>query len=238
MGKVAISNRSEQTKPDPGPEQPARGSRARSPGASSGSELKRVVDAAAQRVDEIVDGAERVASGIIAEAETEAERYLEGRRRKVEQAVEAWSADLRGLTELVGQQRSRLTELTRSMLGELEEVAAVLGRIPPELDRRRELFPESRSDATAGPSASASGRPEPTDSDASQEPDEPASRDARPEPEPPDRAGTHGRETALLRAAQMAVAGSSREEIERALSAEFEIREPTPIVDQLLGPRG
>jgi hypothetical protein len=39
----------------------------------------------------------------------------------------------------------------------------------------------------------------------------------------------------LLRAAQMAVAGSSREEIERALRAELGIGDPGPIVDELLG---
>ena len=46
-----------------------------------------------------------------------------------------------------------------------------------------------------------------------------------------------GREHALLRAAQMAVAGNSREEIERALIAELEIADPAPIVDDLLGAR-
>ncbi len=46
-----------------------------------------------------------------------------------------------------------------------------------------------------------------------------------------------GREAALLRAAQMAVGGSSRDEIERALETELAISDPTPIVDELLGPR-
>jgi hypothetical protein len=35
----------------------------------------------------------------------------------------------------------------------------------------------------------------------------------------------------------MAVAGSSREEIERALADELTIEDPAPIVDELLGPR-
>ena len=56
-------------------------------------------------------------------------------------------------------------------------------------------------------------------------------------PEPRERSVPQGREAALLRAAQMAVGGSSRDEIERALETELAISDPTPIVDELLGPR-
>jgi hypothetical protein len=233
--EVPTINRAEQTTPpDIGPDEPAGNSSPRSPGASSGSELKRVVDAAAQRVDEIVDGAERVASTIISEAEAEAEAYVDGLRREVEQSVEAWSADLRGVAELLGQQETRLTELTRSMIAELEEIAAVLDRIPPELDRRSELLPEashrarppaSRRGEAVGPRSRSSQRRADSGGD-----DEGAER--------PERPPSHGRENALLRAAQMAVAGSSREEIERALESELGISDPAPIVDELLGPRG
>ncbi len=195
-----------------------------------------MVDAAAQRVDEIVDGAERVASGIIAEAEAEAEAYVDGLRREVEQAVEAWSADLSGVAELLGQQENRLSELTRAMITELEEIGAVLGRIPPELDRRQELLPEasrrpprrfgSERGEGAGPRSRGPERGAGPDGD-----------EASSGAEPPDRSPSHGRETALLRAAQMAVGGSSREEIERALASELTISDPGPIVDELLGPR-
>jgi len=230
---VAIFNRSQQTAADLGREETAGNASAQSPGSSSGSELKRVVDAAAARVDEIVDDAERVASGIIAEAEAEAESYLEGRRRDVEQAIDQWSADLRGLGELLSRQENRLRELTEAMMGELEEIAGVLRRVPPELDRRRELTPEGAPGAPQPPpperprqprSAAERARPK------AQEADEP-------QPEARDRSAPHGREAALLRAAQMAVGGSSRDEIERALETELKISDPAPIVDELLGPR-
>ena len=55
---------------------------------------------------------------------------------------------------------------------------------------------------------------------------------------PAARVRSGGHENALLRAAQMAVAGGSREEIERALEKELAIPDPGPIVDELLGPRG
>lgn len=230
---MAIFNRSQQTAADLGREETAGNASAQSPGSSSGSELKRVVDAAAARVDEIVDDAERVASGIIAEAEAEADSYLEGRRRDVEQAIDQWSADLRGLGELLSRQENRLRELTEAMMGELEEIAGVLRRVPPELDRRRELTPEGAPGAPQPPpperprqprSAAERARPK------AQEADEP-------QPEARDRSAPHGREAALLRAAQMAVGGSSRDEIERALETELKISDPAPIVDELLGPR-
>jgi F0F1-type ATP synthase membrane subunit b/b' len=229
-GKVAIFNRSQQTAADLRREETAGNSSAQSPGSSSGSELKRVVDAAAARVDEIVDDAERVASEIIAEAETEADSYLEGRRRDVEQAIDQWSADLRGLGELLSRQENRLRELTEAMLGELEEIAGVLRRVPPELDRRRELTPEGVSAAPQPPPPERPRQPRTAAERGAQEAEEV-------QPEARDRSAPHGREAALLRAAQMAVGGSSRDEIERALQTELSISDPAPIVDELLGPR-
>jgi vacuolar-type H+-ATPase subunit H len=44
-------------------------------------------------------------------------------------------------------------------------------------------------------------------------------------------------DAALLRATQMALAGSDRGEIERVLSTEYGIREPGPILDRILGDR-
>jgi hypothetical protein len=238
QGNVAIFNRTEQTAGDLKREEPAGNSPTRSPSSSSGSELKRVVDAAAARVDEIVDDAERVASEIIAEAEAEADNYLEARRHDVEQAIDQWSADLRGLAELLSRQEDRLRELTEAMIGELDEVAGVLRRVPPELHRQRELGPEGQP---AAPEAARPPAPEPPRRTRPRR----APEDARPPaeeaeelpPEPRDRSAPKGREAALLRAAQMAVGGSSRDEIERALSTELAIGDPVPIVDELLGPR-
>jgi hypothetical protein len=191
------------------------------------------VDEAAARVDEIVNGAERVASGIIAEAEAEADSYIEGRRHDVEQAIDQWSADLRGLAELLTRQEDRLRELTEAMIGELEEIAGVLRRVPPELDRRRELAPEPQPTAREAPEAPSPPRPR----SAPERARPPVEQTEELRPEARDRSAPKGREAALLRAAQMAVAGSSRDEIERALSTELAIGDPAPIVDELLGPR-
>jgi hypothetical protein len=230
---VAIFNRSESSTPGPGHE-PAGESPAASPTrGSSGSELKRVVEGAAQRVDEIVDGAERVAAEIIADAEAEGTRYVEDRRREADEVMDQWSADLRGLAELLGRQESRLRDLTQSMIGELEEIAAVLRAIPPEIARSREAPPRPRGPAgPESPAPEPSPVPPPPPQSAAPQRGEPAADRAG---EPGEGERPHGREHALLRAAQMAVAGSSREEIERALRAELGIGDPGPIVDELLG---
>jgi hypothetical protein len=235
LGIVAIFNRPQQTAADLRREEPVANSSAKSPGSSSGSELKRVVDAAAERVDEIVNGAERVASEIIGEAETEADQYIEGRRQEVERAIDQWSADLRGLAELLSHQEDRLRELTKAMIGELEEIAGVLRRVPPELDRRRELAPEGGPTEAAGPRPTPPDRAQQPRPPRAPAPPQPAAEELRPEPR--ERSVPQGREAAVLRAAQMAVAGSSRDEIERALETELAISDPTPIVDELLGPR-
>jgi hypothetical protein len=195
-----------------------------------------VVDAAARRVDEIVDGAERVASEIIAEAEADAARYLDDRRREVDEVMDEWSADLRGLAELLSRQEDRLRELTESMIAELEEMASVLRRIPPEIDRRQ--GPET------GRGASRKTIPEdrpPRDDESVESPDAGAEPVGGPVAaqaiEPRDPARRPGQESALLRAAQMAVGGSSREEIKRALESELSVSDPGPILDELFGPR-
>ena len=47
-----------------------------------------------------------------------------------------------------------------------------------------------------------------------------------------------GPSNAPLRAAQLAVAGASREEIEQTLRADFAVGDPAPVLDELLGPKG
>jgi hypothetical protein len=202
--------------------------------ANPGSELKRVVEGAAQRVDEIVDGAERVASEILAEAEAEAARYVEERRREVEQVIDEWSADLNGLVELLSGREGRLSELTEGMLSELEEISGVLRRIPPAINRWHELSPDASS--SAEPNDSQQGELlDPSEATVDDAPMATTGVEAPVEPEAGASSGGH--ENAVLRAAQMAVGGSSREEIERALSIELAISDPGPIVDELFGPR-
>jgi hypothetical protein len=229
-----LFQRSQPSTPNLGRQEAGGNSSEASVRANPGSELKRVVDAAAQRVDEIVDGAERVASEILAEAEAEAARYVDERRREVEQVIDEWSADLNGLAELLSRREGTLRELTEGMISELEEISGVLRRIPPAMNRWHELSPDASS--SAEPNDSQQGElldsPEPAVGEAPV-----ATTGVEAPAEPEVGANAVGHESAVLRAAQMAVGGSSREEIERALSTELAISDPGPIVDELFGPR-
>jgi hypothetical protein len=61
---------------------------------------------------------------------------------------------------------------------------------------------------------------------------------AAPEPSPGERRGETEelRVRAMLRATQMAVAGESREAIDRVLREEFGLEQTGPLLDQVLGP--
>jgi hypothetical protein len=71
---------------------------------------------------------------------------------------------------------------------------------------------------------------------------EPASRPAfeapAPAPAPVAEPAEPTPAAARLLATQMAVSGASREEIETRLRTGFEIRDPSPILDAILGPEG
>jgi hypothetical protein len=56
-------------------------------------------------------------------------------------------------------------------------------------------------------------------------------------PEPP-RERQAARETPAMRAARMAIAGSARHEIAEALRREYAIRDPEPILNEVLGRDG
>lgn len=69
-----------------------------------GSELRRSVSAAADRIDAIMLEAERAAEGIRREATAEAERYLDERRREADLLVEGELGRLRAAVDLFREQ--------------------------------------------------------------------------------------------------------------------------------------
>jgi hypothetical protein len=181
------------------------------------SELRRSVSEATARIEEIIDTAERVAEGIRAEAEAEARRHVAEREREVDRLAEERA---RELAELAG----LLTERARYVLEQVQGLAHALERTAAAIR------------AGGVPAASAEEAPE----DGADEPRPPDERhegaEAQPQParptSPPQRGGA---DEPLLRAIQMAVAGSERAEIERTLHRDFGVDEPGAIVDQILG---
>jgi cell division septum initiation protein DivIVA len=169
----------------------------------------------AERLEAIVEAAERAAESVIDDAEAQARRYLAQARAEADRAAAGRIAELSDLVDtLLGQAVSLRREAER-LQATLEAAKAQVG--PEQADdaperplRLEEPVPPEvpRLRAVAG----------------SEEPAAPVESPAA------DAAG------ARLLATQMAVSGSSREEIEERLRNRFEIEDTTPILDAILGP--
>lgn len=169
----------------------------------------------AERLAAIVEAAERAAVSVIDDAEAQA------RRRLAEAETEA--------DRLVADRLAAISELTDSLLAEAEAVRGQSERLVAALEQaKRDL---GTGDPDAGPVREAP-RPnhlsavDPVDA----APPRPTELREAPGGEPGSAAG------ARLLATQMAVSGSSREEIEEKLRNGFEIEDTASILDAILGP--
>jgi hypothetical protein len=173
----------------------------------------------AERLEAIVEAAERAAEGVIDDAEAQARRYLS-------QALA--EADRRAANR-----NGEAAELIDSLLGQALSLRQEAERLQASLEEARARV-EGREQRQGPEVIEGSDEPE--------EPAEPAAPRLRavvpseeeraPEPRPtrPDSAG------ARLLATQMAISGSSREEIARRLRNGFEIEDADAILDAILGP--
>lgn len=165
----------------------------------------------AERLEAIVEAAERAAEGVIDDAEAQARRYLAQAREEADRLAEDRAAELADLVDsLLGQAVSLRQEAER-LQATLEEAKA---RVEGEDLQRRPEPAERREEQPEAPRLRAV------------EHDEPAEADGR----RTDAAG------ARLLATQMAVSGSSREEIELKLRNGFQIEDADAILDAILGP--
>ncbi len=133
---------------------------------------------------------------------------------------------------LVTERLASLTELTDSLAGQAEEI----GR---QSDRLLTTLAEVRDQVGSGGEGGRLGRPQPAGGP-SRGPHlsavAPVGEDFSEISEPPRTAAHGGSAGARLLATQMAVSGSSREEIESRLRGGFEIEDAGSILDAILGP--
>lgn len=164
----------------------------------------------AERLEAIVEAAERAAEGVIDDAEAQARRYLAQARAEADRLAE--------------ERATELADLVDSLLGQAITLRQEAERLQATLEEAR-----SRIEGEDLP------RPEPVEPQEEQpeaprlravEHDEPAEADDR----RTDAAG------ARLLATQMAVSGSSREEIELKLRNGFQVEDTDAILDAILGP--
>lgn len=165
----------------------------------------------AERIGAIVEAAERAAVAVIDDAEKQAQRHLDEAQDEADRLVDGRLASLTTLTDsLVAQAESVKAEAQR-LVSQLEEAKRQLAGEEFVEEEREEAEPARASHLSAVA---------PVEGDGS--------------------SGTEpGRGTpagARLLATQMAVSGSSREEIEARLRNGFDIEDTASILDAILGP--
>jgi cell division septum initiation protein DivIVA len=170
----------------------------------------------AERLEAIVEAAERAAESVIDDAEAQAHRYLAQARAEADRLVDG--------------RASGLAELIDTLLGQATSLRQEAERLQAALEGAKALVEAGE------PAEPAGGRQEP-----SQEPDQPEVPRLRAVAQPDDsqpakeerRSDAAG---ARLLATQLAVSGSSREEIAQRLRNGFEIEDTDAILDAILGP--
>lgn len=168
----------------------------------------------AERLEAIVEAAERAAEKVIDDAEAQARRYLAQARAEADRAAEG--------------RLSELSDLIETLLGQALSLRQEAERLQATLEAAK-----ARIDPGEAPAAPAV--PDPEQAPASQAPrlravGGGAEIGLAAEATRVDAAG------ARLLATQMAVSGSSREEIEARLRKGFEIEDTKAILDAILGP--
>ncbi|HEX8754444.1 MAG TPA: hypothetical protein VF731_13610 [Solirubrobacterales bacterium] len=175
----------------------------------------------AERLGQIVEAAERAAEAVIDDAEAEARRYLDDARARADR--------------LVAERVQEAGELTDSLIARAEEIRRQAEALVDALEEARSrLAGEAEGEEPASPPRTSRShlsavtpvaRPRLVADDSERE--EPLAASAAPNGTPA---------AARLLATQMAISGSSRQEIELRLRNGFEIEDTAAILDAILGP--
>jgi vacuolar-type H+-ATPase subunit H len=170
----------------------------------------------AERLEAIVEAAERAAEGVIDDAEAQARRYLAEARAEADRLTETRIIELSQLIDVLLGRADSLRREAEQLQRSLEEAKF---RIDPEQpgapsgERLAPVEPAPQPEVPRLRAVAEAGQPAPA-----------------PEGKSADAAG------ARLLATQLAVSGSSREEIEDRLRNRFEIEDTSAILDAILGP--
>lgn len=167
----------------------------------------------AERLEAIVEAAERAAEKVIDDAEAEARRYLAQAKAEADRLADGRVSELSDLIDALLAQAASLQREAERLQATLEEAQVRL--VSDESAAVPRPQPAGDTLEAQAPRLRAVGGGE-----------EPAGTESR-------RADAAG---ARLLATQMAVSGSSREEIDARLRKGFEIEDPKAILDAILGP--
>jgi vacuolar-type H+-ATPase subunit H len=218
---------------------------------------REIEDSTAARLAEIVAAAERAAKQVIDEAEAEARARLSDAHEEADRIVAERLAGLAAITDEIEAQAEALRRGAEALQAALARARAefggaeslggseMMGRREPdsdlEADGRRPTAPSLTVVGAPGPPLvpQPPATPEPPVAEQATAPGQAAAYeratapDPAPEPEPEPISTPAG---ARLLATQMAVSGSSRDEIAARLRSGFEITDTASILDAILGP--
>jgi hypothetical protein len=182
---------------------------------------KPLASSAARRVEAIIEGAEQAAKRVIDDAEAKARAYLAEAETEADRAVEARLAALGELTDALVAQADAIRRQSELLTESLREAKAKLETADDEAEAEEE---GGRGEEPRAPHLAAVGTEAPEEDD-----------EGHVEPVA-ERRGRGAPAGARLLATQMAVSGSSREEIATRLRSGFEIDDTDAILDAILGP--
>jgi len=219
--------------------------------------LRDSVSSAGDRIQVIIEAAEKAAAGIIEDADAQAHRYIDASRERADVLADERVRVMSDLTDTLIRQAEMVKRQSDDLLAALDTARSELAtRIGQELSPGRPGPAAQAPPGQAGEPSRVShlqpvdsGRPDlqavaPAGQPQAvpQPPPAPAPQQGSPPPPPPQPLAqpasgeTSASDGARLLAAQMAVAGSSRQEIEARLRDEFGIEDARPILDGILGP--
>ena len=180
-----------------------------------------------ERLAEIVAAAEEAAAKVIDDAEAEGRRYLSDAREEADSLVAERLGSLAALTDSLVAQAEMIRQQSERLLESLAQARAELQVVPPPI--------APAPAPTRGSHLSAVVMDDGPDEEV-EEPEVPVEAPAPAESDPQSASRPHGQAGARLLATQMAVSGSSREEIATRLRNGFEIDDTEAILDAILGP--
>jgi len=191
---------------------------------------------ATERLGTIVEAAERAAEAVIDDAEAQARRYLAEAEAEAGSRTSRREAELARLVDSLLADAVALRDGAERMVESLrraqEGLRPPVPESPPEAEEREPapaLAPvEQLRPRGAAPPEPAPPQPEPV-------PPEPLARVAHDGGREAERAPSATAGARLL-ATQLAVSGSSREEIDNRLRSGFELEDTGAILDAILGP--
>jgi vacuolar-type H+-ATPase subunit H len=212
---------------------------------------REIEDSTAARLAEIVAAAELAAKQVIDEAEAEARARLSDAHEEADRIVAERLAGLAALTDEIEAQAEALRRGAEALQAALGRARAEFGGAESlggsAIMGRREPEAEADGPRPTGPSLKVVGAPEPPPFAPAQPSPEPplagqpsvpaAEPGSDPAPEPDFDSEPIGTPAgARLLATQMAVSGSSRDEIAARLRSGFAIADTASILDAILGP--